>query len=401
MLLLIPICCLSANAPSDGIAAAEWVALDSGRCLVSRPQRGAIDGRFPAVVCLHGTDTDAEDMMTFWRSLAASLPFVIVAPQGTTNGWGRDDVALLDEVGTELLRALPIDRSRVLLAGHSAGGAMAMHLLYTRGFPCTAVAVTANYVPSNMTDQQIKARAHVPVLYAVGLDDPNRRLMLDGLARLRANGAFVTVRRPPIGHVLDRSVGQDALLWFEARCRAIVETTLATARTAQPASASIGERIAAIEAIVQNVDAHFDDQVSAARSLLGELVAPGRRRLTEAKASIGAGQPLSAYDLLVAIEVEFRPSSLCDEARGLRIGLESEERVATALAARRTAEHGRLADEMWRTVVLALAAGDGDKARRGCTRLAARFPETRRAAQARKVLAEMEKVRLKEKAIDH
>lgn len=398
---LIVTCCLVANVPSDGIEVAEWVALDNGRCLVSRPQRDAPDGRFPAIVCLHGTNTNAEDMVAFWKSLAASLPFVIVAPQGATNGWGRDDMTLLDEVGTELLRALPIDRSRVLLAGHSAGGAMAMHLLYTRGFPCTAVAVTANYVPPNMTDQEIKARRDVPVLYVVGLNDPNRQPMLDGLARLRANGAFVTVRRPPIGHVLDRSVGQDALLWFEARCRADVDTTLATAGRAQPANVLIGERIAAVEAIMQNADAHFDDQVSTARSLLARLLAPGRRRLAEAKAKIDAGEPLSAYDVLVAIEVAFRPSSLCEEARGLRRGLESDERVAAALAARRSAEHRRLADEMWRTVALALAVGDADKARRGCARLVARFPETRRAAQARKVLAEMEKVRLKEKAIDH
>jgi hypothetical protein len=211
-------------------AVIERVELPHGYYWMAKPAETDPQTRYPLIVCLHGTETRAADILGFWLSLEAALPFILVAPQGIDAGWRESDLTFLQELRGQTEQTLGYDPQRVLLTGHSAGGAMAFHLLYVEDFPATAVAVTANYVPPTVTAELVKRRCDVPVFYAVGEADLNRPRMREGLHLLRRAGAHVTVQRPPIGHVLSRRIGQAALDWFAAACRETTQQVLDRAR---------------------------------------------------------------------------------------------------------------------------------------------------------------------------
>jgi poly(3-hydroxybutyrate) depolymerase len=360
--------------------------LESGHCLVQMPHRLGPHERAPLIVCLHGTETNAADILTFWRSLEVKLPVVIVAPQGVAAGWRDADLPLIREMVAELLPKLPVDRERVLLTGHSAGGAMTFHLLYREAFPCTAVAVTANYVPPGVTGADVAARAVVPVFYAVGERDLNRPKMRDGLDLLRDHGARVTVSRPPIGHRLDRGVGQAAMDWWMGRCRAEVDHRLRAGDEAFEHGGEVGERLRALDEIVANRGAHFDDQALRAASLSARLHEVGRARLAAARIKMEARQLSAARDILLAIESDYRTSSLQAEARVLREEIESDASVQAKLRADAAAEATRESERIWASVRDALAAGDKPAVRRHCQTLVTLYPQTPRGREARELL---------------
>jgi hypothetical protein len=283
------------------------------------------------MICLHGTDTTAADILDFWRGLDHHVPYVMVAPQGTHAGWRDSDRALVDEFLDHVSKTVLYDRSRVLLTGHSAGGAMAFHLLYVEGFPASAVAVTANYVPPTVEHRHVARHKDIPVFYAVGESDVNRERMREGLTLLRRNGASVTVRRPPIGHVLDRSVGQAAVDWYASLCRARVDALLARAQEDLDRQRTPGPSAAALEALVRHARTHRDDQVKAATEMLFRLQRRGRRTLARADKLLTLNRPLEARDELLTVEARYGGSSLAVEAKRRRARVEAIPEVAELL----------------------------------------------------------------------
>ncbi|UCG17102.1 MAG: hypothetical protein JSV19_03535 [Phycisphaerales bacterium] len=316
------------------------VDLDHGFYLVSRAAGFADDVPLPLVICLHGTKTTAADILSFWTSFDHTLPLVVVAPQGVHAGWRDSDRALLREFLDDLPRTLSYDKQRVLLTGHSAGGAMAFHLLYVEGFPATAVAVTANYVPPTVESEHVHAHKDVPVFYAVGERDVNRARMRKGLALLRDNGVSVTVRRPQIGHVLDRSVGQEAMTWFESLCRSRTEEVLAAARASLQDDRAFAPSACALEEIVRVPSIQFSDQVESANALLMQIRQPGYRMLARADRLLRAGRPLEARSEILKVEQRYRSSSLEAEARRRRQRIEAMPKVAELLRLQRSLEQG-------------------------------------------------------------
>ncbi len=319
-----------ASTPTSTTAPAR-VDLDHGFYLVSRPTGIPDDAPLPLMICLHGTETTAADILDFWRGLDHQLPYVMVAPQGTYAGWRDTDRALVDEFLEHVSKTVAYDRSRVLLTGHSAGGAMAFHLLYVEGFPASAVAVTANYVPPTVEPRHVARHKDVPIFYAVGEGDVNRERMREGLTLLRRNGARVTVRRPRIGHVLDPSVGQAAIEWYESLCRERVDAILARAQEDLDAGHAPGPSAAALEALVRHATTHHADQVSAATATLFRLQEQGRLTLARADMLLELDRPLAARDELLTVEDRYGGSSLALEARRRRERIEAIPEVADLL----------------------------------------------------------------------
>ncbi len=375
------------SAPSDG--GVQRVELVNGYYLYARPAELKPDIPLPLIFCLHGTETNAGDILRFWRSLSADLPFVLVAPQGSRAGWRASDLPLLREALGHVRRNVVFDPRRVLLTGHSAGGAMAFRLLYVEGFPATAAAVTANYLPPNITSEQARKRADVPVFYAVGVRDPNRTRMRQGAALLREAGVQLTMRRPRIGHVLDRGVGQEALGWFEQLCREHIQSWIEQACDYKGSPGSTGLLAVGLERVLDNSPAHFPDQIPQVRQALGRLEAPGRRMLTQAHELSELHKYAEAYGLYVRVERDYQPALLAEAARNCRLKLERDPRAAADIAAPRREQEAK-ALLLWASIEQALANSDQKTARHACRELLARYPHSSKAGAARRLLEDFQ-----------
>jgi hypothetical protein len=260
------------------------------------------------------------------------------------------------------------------------------------GFPATAVAVTANYLPPTVTVQMVEQRRDVPLFYAVGEADLNRARMREGLHLLRGAGARVTVRRPPIGHVLSRHIGQAALDWFASVCRKAAHRQLENARQIAEAGDEVyaGPAAAGLEDILRQRRTHFPDQIARAADLLKQLQQPANSALTEAARLVDCNKPLKARELLLDVEQRYHPSTLAAVARQRRLDVEALPGVAQGLAAMEREEARRRAADLWQAALLALADARIEEARRHCRNLLALYPSSEPAAEARLVLQKLQ-----------
>ncbi len=347
----------------------------------------AVDARAgdsaPLVFILHGTNTGAIDIIKFWKGLTFGLPCTLVAPRGSGPGWNDGDLATLARVLADVQANVPHDPDRVLLTGHSAGGAMAMHLLYNESFPATAALVTACYVPPTVTADGLRSRSDVPLFYAVGRHDINRQRMREGLVLLQTNAVRVTMRTPDIGHVLDVATTQSGLGWFEDRCRAAVETDIARARSNPGVGAEFVAPLVKLESVVRHRRYHFPDQVARAAELVERLQLTGRRQLLLAGGHETAERYATARGVLLEVEERYGVSSLAGEAERRRFELERRPELAEVLRLERRTEDERDANDRWRRVETAIADGRIDDADSECRALIAGHPRTAAAAKAR------------------
>lgn len=301
LLLAVP----SASAPAEQASSPRAEALGiavpgQSREMTCRLLRPPGAGRFdrPALlIVLHGTDDTAEDALAFWSARRHELPLLLVAPQGVGKGWCDEDVPALRAMLDELRRRAPFDENRVLIAGFSAGGAMAMHLLYAEAWPCCAVAALANYVPPPITRDQIVPRRLIPVFYAVGMADINADKMRVGLDLLRSAGANIDLYRPSIGHTLDPQVGQAAVDWLLLRARRQVTARIDAwkDRTTPDAADGLAE-------IIEQERWHERANVDAAQRALARIEQGTREKLQEVERALEAGRPVEALETLAAIE---------------------------------------------------------------------------------------------------
>ena len=373
-------------------AAWETVRLGDSFYLLSRPADRLETEPLPLIIALHGTDTTAADFIEFWSNLDFAVPFAIVAPQATGPGWHSDDVAFLKDVVADVPRRLAIDRSRILLTGHSAGGAMALHMLYAERIPATAAVVTANYLPPTFEADDVTARADVPLYYAVGQADTNFESMRAGLEVLRQKGVHVTVARPRSGHSLDSDVAQAALLWFEALCRSRTQVVLDHARRqCEQTSSDPGSAAAAVEKLLEYRASHPPKQMAEAEAILKDLLGPGRATLARAQQLVREDRLVDAHAVYLSIEQHYRESSLGIDARIERQQVESFPVVQAYLSERVRAEQARSAETMWQQALVALRGSRIAEARRQCANLVALYPQAEQARQAQALLDLLER----------
>jgi len=386
----------------------QRVDLAHGSFWLSLPPDLDAEARYPLIVCLRGTGDHATDMLAFWRTLdldgggkrrvepalqSASmppLPCIIVAPEAVGEGWCDLDLPFLVELRAYVEANLPYDPQRVLLTGHSAGGAMTFQLAYVEGFPATAIAVTANYLPPTVITEHVRVRADLPVFYAVGEADLNQPRMREGLHLLRRAGARVTVERPPIGHVLNLEVGRHAMDWFMAHCRRGVDDRLARARDSLREASLPGPPAADLESIIRQRASHDPDQVAEVAELLQTLQQPGLTAMANAERLADGGDPLAAREALLAVALRYRPSFLAGEADARRARIEAHPVVAAHLAAAERENRERRAADLWQASLQALSQSRLDEARRNCRNILALYPDSTAAARARQLLDQID-----------
>jgi acetyl esterase/lipase len=127
----------------------------------------------PVILFLHGSGGTPEDYQEYVRDAADAAKAVVVLPKSSGSlGWG---VGADDQIVAESLQVirqeLPVDDSRVSIAGHSAGGAYAYLLAYTNLSKYSAVFTMSapNYPVLTVADPDYRA----PIRMYYGTTDPN------------------------------------------------------------------------------------------------------------------------------------------------------------------------------------------------------------------------------------
>ncbi len=363
-----------------------------------RPTGHGRGQRPPLLICLHGTDDTARQMVDFWSARKTPVPLVIAAPQGVAPGWRADDLPTIRAMLADLERGVSYDKQRVLLAGFSAGGAMSLYLLYHERIPVTAAAALANYVPPGITDADVRARQHVPVFYAVGMSDLNQERMRVGLQRLRAAGANIDLYRPRIGHVLDERVAQATMAWFfEKTARRLAAIIEAADGTLPPdddgVTGQAGPRAhpaLCLEGIITQARWHEPGHVQQAVEVLQRLEIPGRKTLAAARAMAKRGRKIEAVDLLRGIEADYGVARLGREALAERTGIESNSTVRHALAAREIQRRADAALNLYAGAQRLVGQRRLDEAAARCRRIIRSYADTPGAARARTLLKLLE-----------
>ncbi|WP_298429832.1 hypothetical protein [uncultured Jannaschia sp.] len=181
------------------------------------------DAPRPTILLLHGAGRTGESMVDMWRETAEAKGLVLVAPNlDAIDGWdaGIPDPRALLVALDAAAEIYPVDRTRVVLFGHSRGGMAAQTIANRYDGPWRAVAVHAGTVPP---DYLVPAGAGVPIRHYLGSVD---RTFPFGLAQDSAR------RAAEMGHPFDlirleghshwfygtgEAIAADAWTWLAAR----------------------------------------------------------------------------------------------------------------------------------------------------------------------------------------
>src|SRR5579863_265309 len=127
----------------------------------------------PLVVFLHGSGGTPEEYETYLSPAADGVGCAIAAPKSASSiGWGTgNDEQIVAEAAATAAAMVPVDPTRVSIAGHSAGGAYAYLLAYGTVSRYSAVfSLSAPYYPvTSIADPHYTAPIHM----YYGTLDPN------------------------------------------------------------------------------------------------------------------------------------------------------------------------------------------------------------------------------------
>jgi poly(3-hydroxybutyrate) depolymerase len=348
-----------------------------------RTPPGYASDQCPAlIIALHGTDDTARQMVDFWGSLHTPAPVLLVAPQGVGKGWSESDLPTIQAMWADLQNRFGFDLDRVLLAGFSAGGAMTFELLYKEKLPVTAAAALANYVPPRITAADVAARRHVPVFYAVGMEDLNRERMRVGLDYLRSAGANIDLYRPRIGHTLDAGVAQKALDWFFDQCRKRLDAQIDEASKDE----GLPSAIACLEAIITQARWYEPATVAKASQILDRREEQGRADLRTAEGLAATGHKVEAAELLRKISTTYRHGRLARAARAQCDPLESDPVVRNEVARRQAARRANEASTLYQSAQRLLVQNRRAEAADACETIITQYSDTPTATRARRLL---------------
>ena len=349
---------------------------------IRRPPGYGPQARPALLIALHGTDDGASDAAAFWGALAGSRPLLVVAPQSSVRGWCDLDIPALQAMRRQLPDRLPHDEGRVFLAGFSAGGAMAMQLVYGERFPVSAAAALANYLPPTLQADDLRAGAGVPVLYAVGMRDINHELMRAGLERLRAVGAEVELYRPPIAHRLDPAVGRQAIDWFFAQADRQWRAFLAgVEREPSPA-----RDLPRIEQVIASAAWHDPEHVDLAVRAAARLEVAGRENLAAARVMLDQGRIAEGLERLARVERDYGQARLGRQARAWRERIQADPAAQAQSALQSARQRDAEAMEMYAAAQQMVARQRLADAAEKCRQVIRIYHDTPAATRARHLL---------------
>ena len=375
--------------PAMAWAESTRVTLDHGSCLVDRPASLMADAPAPLLFCLHGTGEQAEDMIAFWRSIESDLPFIVVAPEAGAAGWSDSDLPLLQDTLRHIRTSLHYDPERVLLVGHSAGAALALHLLYAEDFPAAALAASAGYLPPTVTPTMISAHAQVPVLCTLAAKDDNRPAMEQLVATLRKARVNVKTAELPSGHELTTEGGRAIVKWFEEVCQTAVERRLQNAKTSLAWRDGHGRRMADVEDVIDHVDVYRPEHLAEAKSILQQLEQPARKEFLEIDRMLNERRPFDARRKLIELEEQYQPASIVKVMHYKQKSIESDPKVARSLGLDPAQPEGWMASYLLQRAEWAVDRGRIANAIQLCEQVSNDYPDADAADEARKLLASL------------
>lgn len=173
-----------------------YAAASTGQRFVYVPPH-APGERLPCVIFLHGSGGNFAGYLWVWKALADELRFVVVAPGFGFGNWQRPGgTEAVEAARQDAISSLPVDSSRVVLAGLSNGGRGVMRTIETNGRAYRAVMLISAVVDVDPTPDVWRDR---PVLLMHGLKDDRISEKWFRLAEssLREAGARLTVRTDP------------------------------------------------------------------------------------------------------------------------------------------------------------------------------------------------------------
>ncbi|MEY4761549.1 MAG: hypothetical protein RLZZ200_1405 [Pseudomonadota bacterium] len=214
--------------------------------VVLSPEGRAADA---AVIWLHGLGADGHDFVPLVPELglppSAAIRFVFphaqVRPVTINNGYsmrawyditalnaaGRDDETGIRESSQRILayiareRVAGVPSNRIVLAGFSQGGAMALYTGLRHDEPLGGILALSTYLPlkAKLPAEAHAANRQVPILMCHGTRDPVVTHALGAASRdaLVAQGYAVDWREYPMEHSLCPPEIADLTAWLKAR----------------------------------------------------------------------------------------------------------------------------------------------------------------------------------------
>jgi phospholipase/carboxylesterase len=185
---------------------------------------------YPLIVWLHGNGSNEHELRQIMPQVSMRN-YVAAAPQGswqdTRNrgryGW-RQTSDMIEEAESRVLdcianarRRFNIHANRVFLAGHGAGGTMAVRIAWNNPAEFAGVAAFNGPLPSRQSPlRRVNELRHLPCLLATTRDSKTypQNHVCDDLRLLHAAGCTVAMRQYPGPDALTKRMFDDLNRWL-------------------------------------------------------------------------------------------------------------------------------------------------------------------------------------------
>lgn len=135
--------------------------------------------RCPMLISFHGAGREGESEISRWEEIAEKEKILLLAPTSCSEDrfWGKhpSDLETVKKTLDIAIDTWPVDRSRIYLAGHSAGGHFALNLAFNNAALFAAIAAHSPWMSTYFLSFPFPTGARrIPVGVWVGDDDGNR-----------------------------------------------------------------------------------------------------------------------------------------------------------------------------------------------------------------------------------
>jgi len=188
--------------------------VENAKVLTFLPPRLDAGKPVPLIVALHGYGSDAADIASLWRPLAAEVGAILIAPQAVTPAGRGFNWGVIEQAQYLILNAIEdarskhnIDPKRIVLTGFSQGGGMSFTVGLRHPEMFAGVIPMAAFYDHGLTPIPAKATSDLPRFFIMnGALDEEADNNRDAARRLEAIGAPVELRiYEGVGHALPRN----------------------------------------------------------------------------------------------------------------------------------------------------------------------------------------------------
>lgn len=312
--LALALSALCASAQDRKAPASGKTPFGSSYYLLDLPTDYSPARRHGLIVMLHGSGGRPEMYRQSFKAALAKGYLVCLPASIDPNGYDDRDEKQVVAMVEDVIAKHPVDRDRLLVTGHSAGGAISFFFVANRPDLFTACAPGAAGL--RFPAERLKQAAHVPFYIVTGKKDPNFAECERSVEPLRRLGIDVKFEGPEEwGHQLHPDAWAHILAWFEGLASPETVALLQGARVHLDRKAW-GKADAAAKKIEGLKSATSYAKARAAR-VRAEVEGAAAKLLDEAKAADEAGDTKKAVSILGKAKSSFDGSAaakLIDEA---------------------------------------------------------------------------------------